>query len=323
MYRTEYKKHFIGMTESLAPFLTVLVISFAVWTSIFTIVVVPLLKEYKSFRMMPYEYLIERKEVDDNYDSLWKLENIITVSGRASRRMNTNLYVQSDGENPLEYRLGENEAAVSSKLAKNLNIKQGDSIYVNLAIYDEPKEYVVKYIFTYLSDYYLPLDNTDFSVAVLGYNKNIIESASGRYISFLDGQSFIEFNQKEKSYISKHSVSNDLEAIWDRIVLILIVMHIILLVMAFSAVFYAKQQIQKEITKYYHEGYERHRILSFERRDYLFFLITPFLVHFLIMAGFQLMSPYFLAISFVTTAVMVIMALIFCVIGGSKFGKAD
>lgn len=318
----EYKNHLKAMIPSLALYLFMLVMGFIVWDTVLCYMVSPYQREYAFMENMGYSHVVESSSAFDDYDQLVKLENIITFSNEQGKRMNDNVYIAFGADLFGDLNLQEYEIAVSEKMAERLGLSIGSTVIADYPIYDQPIEYTVKSILPYASDLYNSMDNQDFSYALVGDDGVLKNQAKSKKVYFLDSQKFNNYLSDENSYIGKYDMAEEKEAMFLQVSIRYVVMILIMLVLVISIAILMHSEINKEVLKYYYDGYEISAVKSIDRNDNLIFGGVPLLIQIAFIFIMKSVLGYSYVFLVCVVAILVIMLLITVFVGGRKYGKA-
>ena len=319
----EYRSHFKAMIPSLAWLFSVLVMGFILWNIAFSGLVYPFQRELDYINESKYSYVVESSNDYEKYSRLKKLDNIITFTNDRGKRLNVNTYLPVETAMLGEWDLQENEIAVSQKLADKLGLSVGSIVSADYPVYDRPMEYEVKVILPYASDLYNTIDSQDFSYAVVGDDGVLMNQAKGIWVYFLSPQEYEEYYVKNNSYINHFDLSEEKENLSIKIIIRYAVLVVFMLALVITVAVLMHKEINKEVLKYYYDGYEIHQVKRIDRRDHFFFYGIPCIVQ-IICVGFIIRkAEYPIAFFLCVFVILVTMLFITMFVGGRKYGKAN
>ena len=174
-----YWLHIKRMCGTFVPYCFFLLLLFITMDILFACFIVPIHSEKASLEKNERLYVAESVEKYPYEMSLLKKDGLVTFSNKHNKKMNGYLYMQSDSSLPpsvkLQVKLQEREIAISKKMATELGVSIGDTLSVDLDI--PIKEYIVKEILPYMSDFYGLEEKRDFSVPSI----RLQQDQSGHY----------------------------------------------------------------------------------------------------------------------------------------------
>lgn len=151
--------------------------------------------QYQNLKESQYNYsLITNKLIHSNSylfldDEVLFYQNNFEIYNNNNIAMNTEVFMMlSDMEysvipyNMYQETLAENEIAISKNLAKNYNLKNGDTLFTNLATDNYVTSYTIKYIFEYC--YGMVKPNSSLGVVVIGNISRIESNLENTYFTF-------------------------------------------------------------------------------------------------------------------------------------------
>ena len=319
--KNEYRNHLKAMIPSLALHFCVLVMGFVIWNIIYNSLVYPYQCEYDYFKKIAYSNVVESSNNYEAYTRLKKLDNIITFTNSNGKRMNENVYVFNMMGLYEELDLKKDEIAISEKMATKLDLSIGSVVMADYPIYDQSIKYTVKEILPFASDLYKADDNTDFSYAIVGDDGMLEKQAKGTIVYFLDSNEYVEYLSNDYSYINKYQISEEEENIKNQLLIRWISMAIIMMIMIIAIAVLMHIEINKEVLKYYYDGYAIYTVKGFDRMDHVIFWGLPILCQIVYMC--ILKKSIYSDIFFISiVAMLVIVTLITIFVGGHKYGKA-
>jgi len=317
----EYRNHLKAMIPSLALYFYVLVMGFVVWNIIFKSLVYPYQCEYWHITEIDYSNVIESSNDYESFTRLKKLDNIITFTNSQGKRMNENVYVFNVMGLYEELDLREDEMAVSAKMAEKLDLSIGSVVVADYPIYDQPIKYSVKVILPFASDLYNSINNQDFSYVIVGDDGVLENQAKGTMVYFLSSNEYEEYLSDEYSYINKYDMSDEKESLERQLLIRWISVAAIMMIMVIAIAILMHIEINKEVLKYYYDGYAISAVKCFDIADHLIFFGVPVLLQIVYMCinkNVIYSDGFFICI----VAMLVIGALITIFVGGHKYGKA-
>ena len=319
----EYRNHLKSMIPSLAWLVCMLVMGFVVWNIVLFVVVYPLQREINYITASDYSYVVESSNDYEKYPRLKKLDNIITFTNDNGKRTNVNTYIMVKTFGLDRRELQENEIAVSQKLADKLALSIGSSISADYPIYENPIEYEVKVILPYASDLYNSLESRDFSYAVVGDDGVLLNQSRGIWTYFLNQQDYNEYYENDNSYINRYDLSEEKENLLLQIILRYSIMLVLMIVLLISAAWFMHKEINREVLKYYYDGYGIRQVKGLDRRDHFFFYGLPCVAQ-IIWMGFLIgKAEYPTAFILCVLVILVTMLFVTIFVGGRKYGKAN
>ncbi|MBP3753379.1 MAG: hypothetical protein J6I66_00810 [Lachnospiraceae bacterium] len=319
----EYKSHFKAMIPSLAWLFCVLMMGFVLWDIAFSEIVYPLQREKDYINQSRYSYVVESSNDYGNYSRLKKLDNIITFTNDQGKRLNVNTYIPVETAVLGEWNLQENEIAVSQKLADKLGLSVGSMISADYPVYDLPMEYEVKVILPYASDLYNSMDSQDFSYAVVGDDGVLLNQAKGIWTYFLNTQEYEEYYERNNSYINRFDLTEEKENLSIKIMVRYVALVVIMLALVITVAVLMHKEINREVLKYYYDGYGIHHVKRIDRKDHFFFYGIPCVVQIIWVAFLIRKAEYPIAFFLCVFVILVSMLFITMFVGGRKYGKAN
>lgn len=319
----EYKSHFKAMIPSLAWLFCVLMMGFVLWDIAFSEIVYPLQREKDYINQSRYSYVVESSNDYGNYSRLKKLDNIITFTNGQGKRLNVNTYIPVETAVLGEWNLQENEIAVSQKLADKLGLSVGSMISADYPVYDLPMEYEVKVILPYASDLYNSMDSQDFSYAVVGDDGVLLNQAKGIWTYFLNTQEYEEYYERNNSYINRFDLTEEKENLSIKIMVRYVALVVIMLALVITVAVLMHKEINREVLKYYYDGYEILYVKRIDRKDHFFFYGIPCIVQIIWVALFMRKAEYPIAFFLCVFVILVSMLFVTMFLGGRKYGKAN
>lgn len=319
----EYKSHFKAMIPSLAWLFCVLMMGFVLWDIAFSEIVYPLQREKDYINQSRYSYVVESSNDYGNYSRLKKLDNIITFTNDQGKRLNVNTYIPVETAVLGEWNLQENEIAVSQKLADKLGLSVGSMISADYPVYDLPMEYEVKVILPYASDLYNSMDSQDFSYAVVGDDGVLLNQAKGIWTYFLNTQEYEEYYERNNSYINRFDLTEEKDNLSIKIMVRYVALVVIMLALVITVAVLMHKEINREVLKYYYDGYGIHHVKRIDRKDHFFFYGIPCVVQIIWVAFLIRKAEYPIAFFLCVFVILVSMLFITMFVGGRKYGKAN
>ena len=319
----EYRNHFKAMIPSMAWLFCVLVIGFVLWDIFFSQIIYPLQKELDYIKESGYSYVVESSNDYEGYSRLKKLDNIITFTNKQGKRSNVNIYIPVGQSSWDELDLQENEIAISKKLADKLNLSIKSIVSADYPIYDQPMEYEVKVILPYASDLYNILENQDFSYAVVGDNGVLLNHSKGIWTYFLNPQEYEEYYKRDNSYINRFDLSEEKDDLFAQVTVRYVVMLILMIILVITVAVLMHKEINREVLKYYYDGYEISHVKQIDRRDHFLFYGIPCVFQIILMGVLIRRAEYPLALFICVFVILLIILFITIFVGGRKYGKAN
>lgn len=319
----EYRSHFKAMIPSLAWLFCVLVMGFVFWNIVFLEIIYPLQRELDYIKESGYSYVVESSNDYEEYSHLKKLENLITFTNEQGKRSNVNTYISVGQSSWDEWNLQENEIAISQKMADKLDLSIGSKVSAYYPIYDQPMEYEVKAVLPYASDLYNILENQDFSYAVVGDDGVLINRAKGIWIYFLNSQEYEEYYERGNSYINRFDLSEETDDLFMQIIIRYAVMLILMISLVTAVAMLMHKEINREVLKYYYDGYGIRQVKGIDRRDHFFFYGVPCVAQIIWMKFLIRKAEYPISFFICVFVILVSMLFITIFVGGRKYGKAN
>jgi hypothetical protein len=268
----------------------------------------------KSQDKYPHEMSL-LKRVSNNGD-----DSLVTFLNKQNKKMNGYLYMQSDSSFPLLVKLQEGEIAISEKMATELGVSIGDTLSVDLDI--PIKEYIVKKILPYMSDFYDVGKKRDFSVGIMGKDSLLSDQVKFLFIYFFDEQNLKKvLNQHNIDYERLYKLSSDKQILYDEIFFYNILWGMGMLLMSCIIFILGNTAVRKDTEKYYYDGFSSAYVKRMEWADHLLFLGIPVLLQLL-----WLCWKYYKCLSVISKIILFVIPLMLFIIvwrGGRKYGKAD
>ena len=319
----EYRSHFKAMIPSLAWLFCALVMGFVLWDIAFSGIIYPLQREVDYINESKYSFVIESSNDYGDYSRLKKLDNIITFTNEQGKRLNANTYIPVETALLGEWNLQKNEIAVSQKLADKLSLSVGSMVSADYPVYDQPMEYEVKVILPYASDLYNMMDSQDFSYAVVGDDGVLLNQAKGTWTYFLNAQENEEYYEKNNSYINRFDLAEEKENLYIVIAVRYAALVVIMLTLVVTIAVLMHKEINREVLKYYYDGYEICHVKRIDRKDHFFFYGIPCIVQIIWVALFIRKAEYPIAFFLCVFVILFSMHFITMFVGGRKYGKAN
>lgn len=317
--KKEYRKHFCGMFSVLALYSCLLFICLAFVDIFLVYYIKPIQMETDSLESVGYHKVIVSNALENEYSPVRKLDNIITFS-YDSKKMNANTYICSPSSYYRAYNLSDGEIAISKKMADRLHLTEGDIVKAEYSIYDHQIEYSVKEILPYASDAYDVRNNQDFSYAIIGYDDNLTNKASGKYVYFMDDNQYADWMNRNLSYDSHYDIEDELVDLNSYLLILYGIYFVVMIVFIVIVTILMRKAVNSEILKYYYEGYPVSVVKLFDRLDVLIFNGIPILLQiiFIIFA-----YSFDRVICILNVAVVVFLLMISVLQGGMKYVKAN
>ena len=273
----EIKKH---VTKAVFPNLfwgillcIVLLLLNVVLTQLF---IIPLVKNV-DYLGGKYCQVVVSNEFYPEYCSEYQFSDLITVSSVTNRRINTNAYMTQPVANSpiLANDLKQDEIAISEKVAQKLGIGVGDKAYLELSIFEEPKEYTVVSLIPYCWNYYDVLDNSDFSVVHIGYDEKIVQSTIMKATYYLNETEYNDYLGKNYSYTNHYDVEGEVQTIRIRSVVLTVISIVISSLISGGFLLFLSHRTKREAVKYHYNGYKAAFVKKIHLIDYLLLYIIP------------------------------------------------
>ena len=273
---TIYWMHIRAMWRGLIPFSVALLLVFIVGNIVFHSLVAPWYFEKESLKKNAFSYVFESKQKPQNYQKvLQKLTSLVIFEGPHQQQINAYMYIQSDSPFPISDKLQQDEIAVSKKMASQLGVTVGDWITAQYMGDNPLKEYKVKEILPYMSDFYDVQESKYFSVAIVGNDALICSNMLCQWVYFAQEQDYQFLRQKNFSYHKRRDIKVEIETLTNTWVLGNIVWGCILGVLAGCVIVWGHIIICAETLKFYYEGFDANVIKRIEWADHLLFLGIP------------------------------------------------
>lgn len=208
---------------------------------------------------LDYEYvLISDEPAREN--TYVKYLNLSTVEVKG-KRIHVNTYMQ---QKDMIYRqdapmysehLAKDEIVISKKVAEQLNVEEGSSVWLELALAENASRYTVRDIIEYVTDYYNVEENNDFSVVLIGNDEGILQQYKSQYVSFLNGEEFETYKESSRGYEDLLYANAEKEEVRNQSIVAQVIMcavHVLALGMYFIwvRIFFAH-----EIKRYRYDGF--------------------------------------------------------------------
>ena len=224
-----------------------------------------------------YSQIVVANELYPEYCSEYQFSDLITVSNGTNRRLNTNAYMIQPVANPpiLEQDLKQDEIAISEKVAQKLGLNVGDKAYLELSVFEEPKEYTVVSLIPYCWNYYDVLDNSDFSVIHIGYDENLVQSTAMKVAYYLNGDEYSDYSGKNYSYSNHYDVENEIQTIRIRSTLLIAICVVVSALISGVYLLLLSRRTKREAVKYHYNGYKATFVKRIHIVDYLLLYIIP------------------------------------------------
>lgn len=224
-----------------------------------------------------YSQIVIANELYPEYCSEYQFSDLITVSNGTNRNLNTNAYmIQPDDKPPiLEQDLKKDEIAISEKTAQKLGLDVGDKAYLELSVFEEPKEYTVVSLIPYCWNYYDVLDNSDFSVIHIGYDENLIQSTAIKIVYYLNDNEYSDYSAKNYSYSNHFDVGNELQAIRIRSIGLIVICIVVSALISGAYLLFLSRRTKQEAVKYHYNGYKAAFVKRIHFIDYLLLYTIP------------------------------------------------
>ena len=322
MYRKmllEYKKHLRNNGKVFGCFSLSYLVSSFLLLAMLSLWLGPLQKAWGSVSAWGYEVVAESSAQNDPSKELYKLEALATLKAE-KKSINVNAYVAPP--NSELFNLGKvesGEIVVSERIAEKLHLSIGDLLYADLTVFDEPRQYKVVKILSYLMDLYNIQGNEDFSVAILG-DQEIRKTASGFYVHFMQ-EDDVESYKLANSYRRIHDVKLELMGISNDLRIREWLVIAVWTILSLVCFFFIHKWIIEEIVKYYHGGFNVSDVKKLNAADHLIFIGIPLLLLVAYLAYQTLNRFYSIWMTIVPTAILG-MSLMFWT-GGRIFGKSN
>lgn len=237
-------------------------------------------RQYNTISSNDYKYVVESSSLNPVLDVYYKMEQLVTCESKAERRIHVNAYMALQDvtydNSPLSTKqLSNNEIAVSKKVAEKLKLSVGDKLNLHIGIYEDSVEYVIVEIIDYVDDFYIFEENVDFSVIKIAYSEAIEKGVKGSYVTFLSESGLQEFQNKNFSYSEINNVGAECEILFKKILLMNIVSVSVFLIVCISYISIIKRILDKEIRKYFINGYGYKQTKKIALFDYLIWIVSP------------------------------------------------
>lgn len=284
-------------------------------------------KNYSSIKKYNYSYVVESQIINDHDEIYYKLNNLVTITNIKNKVMHVNTYIdaspQSSTTNKILYspNLAKDEVAISSKIATNLNLKLGDTLWLNLGIYEDSRPFKVKYILDYIDDLYNYQKNYNFSIIKLPYYEELIRGSQGAYNTFLNSEEFSEFIDSEYQYNNYVDVSSQLSK--TKINLI-IVYTVIILIYSFLLILFTlkvKKKIFSEVKKYFTDSYNIKFLKKLTLIDYIIYIVMPIFIVMILFFILVLFKIFNLWLYLILLSIYLVNSIILVNKRGVKFEK--
>ena len=178
-------------------------------------------------------------------------------------------------------------------------------------------------ILPYASDLYNMMDSQDFSYAVVGDDGVLLNQAKGTWTYFLNPQENEEYYEKNNSYINRFDLVEEKENHSFMIAVRYAALVVILLTLVVTIAVLMHKEINREVLKYYYDGYEIHHVKRIDRKDHFFFYGIPCIVQIIWVALFIRKAEYPIAFFLCVFVILVSMLFVTMFVGGRKYGKAN
>lgn len=224
-----------------------------------------------------YKQVVISNEYYPEYYSEYQFSDLISVSNGAKRTINTNAYmtVPSSNNPVLAYDLQKDEIAISVKAAQKLGLNVGDKAYLELSVFEEPKEYTVVSVIPYCWNYYDILDNSDFSVVHIGYDEKMVQSTAMKVAYYLNENEYNDYLGKNYSYTNHYNVEEELQTIHTRSIFLIVVCIVISTLLSGGFLLFLSHRVKREAVKYHYNGYKETFVKKIHLIDYLLLYIIP------------------------------------------------
>ena len=322
---TEYKKHFF---KNIFPLM---------WYELLFIVMNVLilmgLKQYSTPNILnlkalcegKYEYVVESSEKYEQFAGIYKLDNLVSIYNEDGKHYNVNYYMKNEYatfDNLQEAGGDSRELVLSKKAADKIGDQTEDFVDVDLPILDEKSSFKIVEIIPYLNDYYNVTENTDFSVAIIGYDETFEKATSGKYVYFLSTDEMNQFLADELSYKEIYEISQERTKLEMKTKMAQWVMCIVFIIISFSYLMLIKREIISESKKYYYDVVGVGAVKKIYWLDHVIFYVFPMLISYALLGCF---SRYKIFDDKFCLAIAIVSVFYFLIIqmGGNKFGKAN
>lgn len=319
----EYRKHIRALFASILPLLGSILACFVVWNVLFNLVVMPSIAEYHSLKEIGYSNVIVSSKQTDAFPALKKLDNLVTYRNERGKRLNINNYIQLEHSIIPNDVLGAHEVAVSEKMAEKLDLSVGSKVVADYAIFDEPIEYRVRAILPYLSDLYETSENRDFSFVVVGFDEELFNHTQGRFVYFLNGQTYNEYMSADNAYSEKYDIKNEVLSLRNRQLTLAIMFSVILSITFLFISIYVHRIITSEVVKYYRDGFGPAAVRKLNGCDHALFLGAPVIIEVAWMTYYQFSSQRFIYALSGASLALVLVVIFLGITGGRKYGRAN
>jgi len=312
-----YRKHLCGMFSILATYSGVLILCLAIIDIFLMYSIKPLHMEANSLEDMDYQIVIESNTCVNEYLPIRKLDNIITFSSNKGA-MNINTYISGTSPYFDKLNLSETEIVISEKMAQRLHLSEGDSITADYSIYDQPVEYKVKSVVPFMSDLYNVRSNRDFSYAIIGYDSNLAEKASGKFVYLMSDKQYDEWMNQELSYIAHYNITEEKETIKEYLVILYAVYFLLIAAIVLIINIFLRKAVNEEILKYYYEGYSVDIVKKYDRMDIFIFMGIPVVLQIVfVLIGYSFCELFCLSV----IVLLAVLLLISVLQGGMRYAK--
>lgn len=227
-----------------------------------------------------YNKVVLSNKKHTDYCFGYQFTELITVSSENSHRINANTYIFGNdfGNNLTNCILKQNEIAISERVAEKLNLVIGSKVYLEFPFSDSLKEYTVAAIIPYCWNYYDVLENTDFSVVHIGYDDDLINRASMKYVYFLSDNEYMDFANRDLSYTNYYDLNVEIQTMKSRITILMITDIMSSVLISVGYLLLVSQRTRREAIKYFYNGYEVSFVNQIHLIDYLLLYCIPILI---------------------------------------------
>lgn len=322
---TEYKKHFF---KNIIPLMC-----YAILFIVVNVLVLMGLKQYsipnisnlKALHDGKYEYVVESSEKYEQFVGMYKLDNLVSVYNKDDKHYNVNYYMKNEYatiDNLQEIGVDLGELVLSKKVADKIGVRVGDFVDVDLPISDEKSSFKVIEIIPYLNDYYNVVENTDFSVAIIGYDEKFEKATSGKYVYLLSTDEMNQFIADELSYKEIYEISQECNKLEVKTKMAQWITYLVFVIISFFYVILINREIISESKKYYYDVVGVGAVKKIYWLDHIIFYVLPMMIFYALLGHF---SKYKLFDEKFCLAIVVVSVGHFLIIqmGGNKFGKAN
>ena len=319
LIRFEFIKHLKKNLFPLILYTLAIILLCAITVMCYSIYILPLKNNIKTIESLDYKYVVKTPEDTVDYRCNYKLSNLTTIS-LDSKRINSNFYISLNKTNSF-YSTGDlnpGEICISKQIAERLNVGIGDTILVDLSIYEEPIQFKIANTIPYISDFYNVSDNYDFSVAIIGYDKKLVSQTKGEYISFLTESEYDDFNKKEIRYSSISDIGNELSILKRSLMIATGLISLIIVIILIVYYYLVHKTILAEVIKFYRNGYGKRNTVMFYYLDHVIYVVFPTMVLFFI-SCVLISIPY----SLIVFSLIMLTIIFATIIGGKVFGKVN